>query len=403
MNKIKLWASKHIDVVKSYIETKKYTELLKIFEKESGLSQVRMAAIFHCDRRSIRRYLSGERTVPMAIVNLMLNSMGINYAMLSVSTQIVSNHADENDQEPYQWNGDTDTLLNTLLLHRKKCWKLSRFEVACKLNIDENMLSAYEHGERKIPPTVVDKILAVFNIPITDLFPTLVTYDGSNTYLPLDVKWRFSFDNMEYELGKMYNCPITVYIPLWPISRYDQHTKVLLNYMPNELNMDEYYNTDELRFLKDITEDKCIYYEFPDFSGKKLPPCYQHIEDFYNGKHFPGKREIPLNQKIVRWELTTDYKFAMTSYSKPNIFDLSDYVFSDSHWYQKLQDIRYFKTGKLVIDPLNSGRPTDMSLIWPDGQYIRIAELYIDKYYHKRGYMRAQAMTGRNWLIYEKV
>lgn len=27
--------------------------------------------------------------------------------------------------------------------------------------------------------------------------------------------------------------------------------------------------------------------------------------------------------------------------------------------------------------------------------------LYIDKYYHKRGYIRAQATTGRNWLIYE--
>ena len=44
---------------------------------------------------------------------------------------------------------------------------------------------------------------------------------------------------------------------------------------------------------------------------------------------------------------TDDYNVILQVGSKNNTFDLHDYVFSDSVWYSMLQDIVYFKQGKL--------------------------------------------------------
>ena len=82
---------------------------------------------------------------------------------------------------------------------------------------------------------------------------------------------------------------------------------------------------------------------------------------------------------------------------KENIFDLKSYIFSDSPWYQLLQNKDYFYKGILenVDDPYNS------CLRWPDGQYIRIIELYIEKYKYR--YFKRAKFIGRNsWLIYEE-
>lgn len=399
MNRIQVWASNNMDTISFYIEEKRYYDLLKIYEKESGLSQVKLAAALKCDRRSIRRYLTGERAVPMGLVSLMLKTMGVDYKSISTGKEqgIVK---DEDENGSLIWYGGTEILLNTLYFHRTKDWKQSRFELACRLNLDEEILAEYEHGKKRIPPTVVDKILEECNLKLTVLFPTIKSYDGGNTYMQLDVEYVQSFGGKKYDLfeDELYAGPDGEYadcfLPNWPAWRYDSHTKPLLKYMPDELTMDEYYNTDPIYFIKDMGECKDEFYE-ADFSNKKLPPSYQYIQDFYDRKKYPTETTA-FDLVVKEYNLDEDYSVWLRVGSRKNQFDLKQYVFSDSLWYQMLQDKEYFKNGILE----NRDDPCNSCLRWPDGQYIRIVELYIEKYKY-RHYKRARVMSGCNWLEYE--
>ena len=137
------------------------------------------------------------------------------------------------------------------------------------------------------------------------------------------------------------------------------------------------------------------FYEY-DPLNKKLPPCYQFIQDFYDQKKFQ-KNTRSFNIRIQRFKFMPDYMVKFIYGKKENIFDLKSYIFSDSPWYQLLQNKDYFYKGILenVDDPYNS------CLRWPDGQYIRIIELYIEKYKYR--YFKRAKFIGRNsWLIYEE-
>lgn len=62
-------------------------------------------------------------------------------------------------------------------------------------------------------------------------------------------------------------------------------------------------------------------------------------------------------------------------------FDLNDYVFADSPWYNMLQDKEYFLKGK--IQYIGDQIPKHQCIVWPDGQYIRFIELYMNKYKYR--------------------
>lgn len=58
-------------------------------------------------------------------------------------------------------------------------------------------------------------------------------------------------------------------------------------------------------------------------------------------------------------------------------FDLKNYVFSDSAWYALLRDPKYFEQGRLTY--IGEATPYNQSIVWPDNQYVRLVELFIDR------------------------
>lgn len=76
MQKIIVWAKKSKIEIAQYIQKRQYTKLLNEYCKIAGYSTTKAAAVFKCSRRSMQRYLSGERMVPMYIVNQVMNEMG---------------------------------------------------------------------------------------------------------------------------------------------------------------------------------------------------------------------------------------------------------------------------------------------------------------------------------------
>ena len=177
--------------------------------------------------------------------------------------------------------------------------------------------------------------------------------------------------------------------------RYDKDGTALLNYMPKELTIDEYVNTDDLIFLK---EDLETYYEY-DFEEKKLPPVYKHLLEETSDKGYTRKL---YERKVYKITFLDDYKVKLDISPKTITFDLRDYVFSDSIRYSMLQDETYFNQGKLqyVGDEIYQ----NLCIVWPDGQYVRIIELYSDKYPSK--YLaQKRAITSNtiyeNWTLYK--
>lgn len=119
MTKIQNWASHNIDAIQNCFKEKRYNDLLRIYEKYSGLSQVQLAINLKCDRKSVRRYLRGERSVPMGMVPLLLKGIGISYEMISSSISPIKEH-DENQNGSLIWLGNSETLLNTIYFYRTK-------------------------------------------------------------------------------------------------------------------------------------------------------------------------------------------------------------------------------------------------------------------------------------------
>lgn len=76
MQKIIVWAKKSKIEIAQYIQKRQYTKLLNEYCKIAGYSTTKTAAVFKCSRRAMQRYLSGERMVPMYIVNQIMNEMG---------------------------------------------------------------------------------------------------------------------------------------------------------------------------------------------------------------------------------------------------------------------------------------------------------------------------------------
>lgn len=381
MNNIKKWAADHSDIIQKWIDNKEYRNLLKEYYELSGLSISRISKHFNCSRRAMKRYLAGTRQVPMAIVKIMLETMNFEYENANPIKQ-KEQDSEVNNDGAFIWHGNNDQLFNTLWLYRSKILHINRFDAACQLNIPESTLKEYEDGNKKISLPDIQKILTTYQLKLDELFPALVSYDGGKTYLPLKYLWDITIGDEVYDLSecKLYvdeNNDHVYKLPKWPIPRYDSSGRIMLNYMPNELTIDEYINTDELLFMNDdgnILEGK-------DFSNLKLPPSYQHILSIRKGSK---KYERYCNiMDSDEYRLYTDGHIFTATFRFKNrnrwsaIFNLSDYVFSDSPWYSLLQDPDYFYKGRVQF--IGKEIPQNQCIIWPDGQYIRIIELYMDR------------------------
>lgn len=400
-NNMENWTNEDCGIITQYVNEKNYLELIRFYAKNVNLSNTKLAALFQCNRRSLGRYLSGERQVPMKIVNIILSNVGLSYTDIKIGA--INQEPDCDSNGSLIWYGENELLANTLYFYRTLEWKLSRFEVSCKLNIQENVLWEYEHGKRRIPSSVVKQILDEFQLKVTELFPTIVSYDGGKTYLQLDTRFDLNLGGKQYDIliDDLYVTPtgdsVSFYMPTWPTWRYDAYTKPLLKYMPNELSMDEYYNTDPLFFEKNSENNE--YYEMGDFSDKKLPPSYLHIQEFYNNVR-DKRKETSLKFRIKTCIFEGNYKLNLKVIQQDKFrsftFDLSDYVFSDSIWYKMLQDKNYFKQGTLK-SYYGTDLAADSYILWPDGQFINITELYIDKFH---SFHRVHGMILNNRLLY---
>lgn len=353
--------------VEKLLLEKDYNQILRIFFDSLNMSVVQFAARMKCSRRAMGRYLSGERQVPMAIIKQIMSKCNITFSEKETD--------DEFDKEGYfRWYSELDNLFNTLFLYRTKELGISRFQMACDLNVSCNVLLEYEHGIKRIIPSDVDKILGTYDLRIEELFPMLVTFDGRSTFLPLKPLSCVIFNGTEYDLWEsVYSeddlCNIW---PTFPMQRYDSRCQLLMKYMPEELSLDEYVNATDMVFDLDNG------YYSRDLTNVKLPPSYEHLQRC-TSKVFRSDRPCEhFNVHVSEIQFIDDYCVQILSDNGAETFSLEDYIFSDSKWYNLLQDKEYFKQGKLVM----IGEPCciNQCIIWPGKQFVRIIELYKDKY-----------------------
>lgn len=191
----------------------------------------------------------------------------------------------------------------------------------------------------------------------------------------------------------------------WPVNRYDRFGQVISNTMPNELSVDEFYNTDELLFLKD---DCCGLWDGPKADLDTLPPNYYRYELLINRSF---DRKIYKN-KYSRYPEAKEIKFT-ESYTVqiywprgvPTHIDLSPFVNSCSPWYGMLKDFEYFKKGR--ISYIDKSRSDSQCIVWPHGQYVRLDETKMNQNHKDLRLpgiksIRTVAKYG-NWICWEKI
>ena len=215
----------------------------------------------------------------------------------------------------FVWYGNAKKILfNILYVYRTLIKKQSRFQAACELDILESTLYEYECGKRKIQQADIIKILNGYNMRLEELFPSLVSYDGRKTFLPLNPVMSLNLDGKDYDLleDELYvadDGSIVDSWPVFPIQRYDADGRPLLKYMPDELTIDEYANSDELIFIK----DDFTYYE-KDIDGLKLPPNYL---PFFGKDIVKNKQKNSQAGRHVKFvtqpEFLPDYKISLKS------------------------------------------------------------------------------------------
>lgn len=413
MHKIIEWASKNKEIINSYITKKDYKTLLNEYHKTSGYSTYKASKAFKCSRRAFVRYLTGERKVPMYIVNMMLQEMQIdiveNQNFVNDTNKIDNavEHIEFDNNGNFIWYGkNNEILFNTLFAYRTLKFNETRFQAACKLNISEDVLYEYECGKRRIVHADIQKIMDVYELEIDKLFPGLVSYDGRKTFLPLKPVSLLEIDDKTYDLYEeglyVTDEDDTVSMETWtsfPIQRYDNTGKPLLKYMPDELSIDEYANSDELIFIKDDLES---FYE-KDITGIKLPPNYLPLFGIFQERK-ATRDHIRYKKIAIKMFLKNNYTVSLLTNAKTIIFDSHDYVFSDSPWYSMLQEVDYFKKGKLTF--IGDRIPQNQCIVWPDNQYIRLIELYMAKYPYKYYEEPAPGNCNGiydNWTKYEYV
>lgn len=356
-----------------------------------------------CSRRALDRYLSGERVIPLSIMKSFIKAYGIDEDRLikmmeDTEDTYCKKYLPELIDERIVWYGKDNELINCLYFLRKHIFKISFFELAYKTEINPERLCKYECGKHLIQPTDVDKILKTLEISIVQLFPQLYSFDNGCTYLPLNI-FNYTENNESWydyyiDQGNIYG--IIEIFQDWPINCYDAHGKIVGNLMPDELSIDEYFHMNDL-FLRKNDEE---FYEGPKFELKKLPPNYYRYQTLYIENNQAIKEDEIIDKRdcesVERIEiLGIDQIKIIFENADPIILNISPYTDSNSKWYPKLKNIDYLKKGKLKDVTIEGGvyigstkrdyfRMKDQDeivtqvIFWPQGQYIRLDEIYMD-------------------------
>jgi hypothetical protein len=368
------------------------------------MSVRKLANLIHCSRRSIGRYKSQVRLVPISVVKKLVEVFHLEESILiqlmtNDKTTFVNEFLPRIDQDRILWFGDNNGLINTLFVIQTKIRNISLFELSYITEIEVKRLAEYQSGRSQIAPTDIVKLMNTLKIGIMDLFPQLFSYDQGESYLPLNplrykikgVTW-INYYTTDDDIGGVN------IIPDWPISRYDCNGKIIHNCFPNELTIDEFFNTDELFFYNKEFE----FYTEPKFDINHLPPnYYRYYSLLMNGINNKENEIVKPNFiSAVSIDIVHEYLIQIKMADESRIdFNVEVYSNSSSVWYQRLKDFDYFKQCKLVL--LDKDKEDSQILSWPEGQYIRIDELIMDmntdkKHFHFNFISRMQHID--NWI-----
>lgn len=407
MNKNISWNQ---ELIIDYVVSGNFNDLLRFYQRKCGnISITKISKDLNCSRRTVRRYLGDERVLPFDMLKRLLSIMEIDQELLFLKMSDQNNiycspkYIPKTINGKVIWHGEDKTLVNTLYIYRTQILRISFFEMAYRLEIAPEKLCEFENGKVPIYRKDVRKILGALGIELNELFPQLCSYDGNVSYLPLrasivveDKDWDEFYIGIDDE-------PLCLF-QTWPINRYDNYGQPVSNTMPNELSVDEYYNADELLFLKDNCEE---FWKGPDVELETLPPNYYRYELLIN-----QNREIKSYKKIYYsyppiQKLDFLQPYFVDIYWPNGIsahLDMTPFVESCSPWYNMLKDFDYFKKAKVIY--ADKDREDTQCLIWPHGQYIRINELKMNKEPRNMQFTKALGVISigkqfKNWIIWE--
>lgn len=376
------WTNRSQDEIIELVAAGKFNALLKQCIDIGGLSISEIASDLKCSRRAIRRYLAQERTFPFELLIQLLKSIKFDLDKLFAKMQdSCSVYYRDNlpviDNDIILWRGGSDILVNMLHILRTQILKISHIEMGFRTTIPPERLCEYEDGRCTVYQNDIVKICSNLHIGLTELFPQLCSYDGNNTFLPLRTTLILNdTDWFDFYISDNNDC--LNLMPVWPVNRYNRHGKKITNVMPNELTVDEYYNTDELYFLNDEFD----FYNGPDADLETLPPNYYRYELLVcrRQKFSSYKNVYKVYSQAASIDFSEPYNVIINwrMGPRPTVIDMSPYINSCSPWYRMLRNTEYFKKGKIVY--IDKDRPETQCIIWPHGQYIRLDETKMNQH-----------------------
>jgi transcriptional regulator with XRE-family HTH domain len=363
-------------------------------------SEYRLAKIIGCSRGTLYRYKLGLRNIPVSFLKKTITRLEIDEKLFLNKISETSEDAEYNIiplkcDEQIIWFGDDNDLFNSLYFFRTHIEPMSFFQLSYKTEIAPSLLSEYECGKKQIECFDVKKILTSLNLELEELFPQLTTYDHNATYLPL--KPIKSILNSNEKWYDYYLLEHDYFIQNWPINRYNSNGKIIGTAMPNELTIDEFYNTDLIFFWNGDS-----FYEGPDFDYNFLPPNYYRYQKLFLDSDRNSEYEIDKPEFIPAYHIEFSEENEITVFwrnDKSININLHPYIDSESYWYQQLKEMEYFRQGQLLY--LDKDRLDTQVIIWPEGQYLRLDELDLD-FYQQKCYYHFNSMISvgniDNWI-----
>lgn len=390
----------------SYIKEARFVDLLLYCLKtasKNGLSKK-----IGCSHHSLNRYINGQRMVPICLIKNLVKAYHIDEKQLfeymnDDSSTYCSAYIPNTIDGKIIWYGGDNDIINSLFAIRTFINPMSFFQLSYLTEINPERLARYECGKKMIPPTDVERILNGLSISLTELFPQLCSYDGNQTFVPLgNTSLKISNNKFwtDCYIDDMARFGEIITIQNWPINRYDCLGKIISNAMPNELTMDEYYNTDDI-FFYNFTDNS--FFDGPSFDYKTLPPNYYRYQLL-----FLDQTKEPF-EKIIK--KTPFHAASNLEIVEPNIIkiiwdndtttilNIESYVNSASKWYQELNNFEYLN--KAMLYTINPDESDTQVILWPNGQYLRIDEIPLDiDPYHTCFEFCGLGCTGKivNWM-----
>lgn len=358
-------------------------------------TQRQLAKKINCSRRAIGRYRNRERKIPISLIKTIVHAFSFDEELLfQTMSDDESTFCKEIKPatigESIIWNGGEHELINSLYVIQHCIQPMSFFQMSYITEIEPDRLADYACGKRTISSIDVSRILESLNLKTSELFPQLISYDFDKTFLPLQMN-GLDLDHIKTKSHRnWYDYYITededdiILFQPWPINRYDGLGKIIYNIMPNELTIDEFYNTDILYFYNFIDNS---FYNGPAFCYQTLPPNYYRYQCLIIDGGKPTDDECGFyDMNIINYKsLSVVKKIEIVGIDEIKIYftnnkfvevNIRPYTESNSVLYKALKDPEYLSQATLCqLDP---NQVNTQIIRWPHGQFIRIDEVQMD-------------------------